>query len=197
MWQRHLGFTLNIGALGLLFPGILLPMFSFDMNMIAAIGQAELDSTLVSKELSIMAAVQELWQDERFLVSVLIFFFSVVIPVLKTGLVSTAYFQSSLQRERKLVSFVTNIGKWSMADVFVVAVFLAILSTNHAETSETHQLIVFGFRMSVDISTQTLSMVGQGFYYFLSYCLLSLAGSHLYCYAVGKNGAQATQTSPI
>ncbi|MFC3094437.1 Paraquat-inducible protein A [Alteromonas sediminis] len=193
--MRHLGFALNISALGLFFPGILLPMFSLNMELIAAVGKAAIDSPLVSKELSIMAAVQELWQDDRLLVSALIFFFSVVIPLLKALIVSVAYFQPNVQRERRLVGFVSNIGKWSMADVFVVAVFLAVLSTNHAETSATHELIVFGFRMAIEVSTQTLSMVGQGFYFFLAYCLVSLAGTHLYCLGAHRR-AHEQGTSP-
>ena len=66
-----------------------------------------------------------------------------------------------------------------MADVFVVAVFLAILSTNHADTLSQETLTLFGFTLGIDISTQTLSAVGDGFYYFVGYCLLSLLASHI------------------
>jgi paraquat-inducible protein A len=66
-----------------------------------------------------------------------------------------------------------------MADVFVIAIFLAIMSTNHAETSTSEQFSVFGFKIALDISTQTLSAAGEGFYYFTAYCLLSLIGTQL------------------
>jgi paraquat-inducible protein A len=179
MYRKHLGFGCNIIALGLFFPGILLTMFSFNMEMAANISGSALTSSLIAKELSIMATVSELWKDQRLLVAALIFAFSVCIPLLKTILVCVAYFTKSLQLEKRLINFVGAIGKWSMADVFVIAIFLAIMSTNHADTSNSEQFSVFGFNIALDISTQTLSAAGEGFYYFTAYCVLSLIGVHL------------------
>lgn len=177
--KKHLGFSLNLLALGLFFPGILLTMFSFNMEMAANISGSSLTSSLIDKELSIMATIVELWEDNRLLVAALIFAFSVCIPCLKTVLICIAYFCRSLQLEKRLLNFVAAIGKWSMADVFVIAIFLAIMSTNHAETSNTEQFSIFGFRISLEISTQTLSAAGEGFYYFTAYCILSLLGTQL------------------
>lgn len=179
MYKKHLGFALNLVALGLFFPGILLTMFSFDMEMLAVLGGSNFTPSLINKELSIMATVQELWHEQRLLVAALIFGFSVCIPLIKSILVSAAYFTKSLNIQKKLLNFVGAIGKWSMADVFVVAVFLAIMSTDHGETADTEQFSVFGFNISVDISTQTMSAVGEGFYYFTAYCLLSLIATQL------------------
>jgi paraquat-inducible protein A len=179
MYKKHLGFAFNIIALVLFFPGILLTMFSFNMEMAANISGSALTSSLIDKELSIMATISELWEDQRLLVAALIFVFSVCIPLLKTVLVCFAYFTKSLQIEKKLIKFVGAIGKWSMADVFVIAIFLAIMSTNHADTSNSEQFSVFGFKIALDISTQTLSAAGEGFYYFTAYCVLSLFGTQL------------------
>jgi uncharacterized paraquat-inducible protein A len=177
--KRHLGFALNIAALGLFFPGILLPIFALNMEMAAVLSSTSLTSSLIDKELSIMATVQDLWADQRLLVAGLIFLFSVCIPIFKTTLVSIAYIKKNTQVEKRLLGLVSAIGKWSMADVFVVAVFLAILSTNHAETVNTMEMSLFGFKLGIDISSQTLSSVGQGFYYFTGYCFLSLFGTQL------------------
>lgn len=177
MYRKHIGFAFNIAALGLFFPGILLTMFSFNMEMAANISGSSLTSALIDKELSIMQTISELWKDQRLLVAALIFAFSVCIPLLKTILVCLAYFTQSLQVEKRLVNFVAAIGKWSMADVFVIAIFLAIMSTNHAETNNSQEFSVFGFKIALDVSTQTLSAAGEGFYYFTAYCLLSLIGT--------------------
>lgn len=179
MIRKHLGFALNIIALGLFFPGILLTMFNFDMEMKAVLSGSSLTSNLIDKELSIMATVQELWNDQRLLVAGLIFGFSVCIPLLKTLLVTVAYFIKKQQVANRLLNFVSLIGKWSMADVFVVAIFLAILSTNHAETATAQNINVFGFKIALELSTQTLSNVGEGFYYFVTYCFVSLVGTQL------------------
>ena len=189
MYKKHLGFAFNIVALGMFFPGILLTMFSFNMEMAANISGSALTSSLIDKELSIMATISELWEDQRLLVAALIFAFSVCIPLLKTILVCFAYFTKSLKVEKRLINFVGTIGKWSMADVFVIAIFLAIMSTNHADTSNSEQLSVFGFKIALDISTQTLSAAGEGFYYFTAYCVLSLIGSQLASFAIKNKPA--------
>jgi paraquat-inducible protein A len=177
--KQHVAFALNIIAIGLFIPGVTLPMFALNMEMSALLNAAGISSTLIDKELSILNTVQELWEGERFLVAALIFLFSVCVPILKTILMSLAYFTRNINVRRNLSQFVSAIGKWSMADVFVVAVFLAILSTNHADTLSQETLTLFGFTLGIDISTQTLSAVGDGFFYFVGYCLLSLLASHI------------------
>lgn len=178
--QKHLGMALNIIAAILLIPGILLPMFSLTMDMTATISGNQLTTTLIDKELSLLGTVVELWNDKRTLVATLIFAFSIVIPIVKAILLCLAYIKRHTQLEKKVVNFIGKIGKWSMADVFVVAVSLAILSTNHAQTSEQHQISMFAFKLNLLISSETLSIAKEGFYYFAGYCLVSLAGVHIY-----------------
>jgi paraquat-inducible protein A len=179
MLRKHLGFIFNLVAIGLFIPGIYLPIFSLAMDVTANVANGSLSSEIINKELSLLGTIHELWQDERLLVAALIFIFSIAIPVLKTTLVTLSYFLKNIHLGRKLVSFVNIIGKWSMADVFVIAIFLAVLSTNHAETATQQTLAVFGFKINVILSSATLSNVGMGFYYFLSYCVLSMLGTQL------------------
>ncbi|MDO6444821.1 paraquat-inducible protein A [Colwellia sp. 1_MG-2023] len=179
MLRKHLGFIVNLAAIGLFIPGIYLPIFNLNMDVTANVANGSLSSEIVNKELSLLGTIHELWQDERLLVAALIFIFSIAIPVLKTALVTLSYFLKNIHLGKKLVSFVNVIGKWSMADVFVIAIFLAVLSTNHAETATQQTLAVFGFKINVMLSSATLSNVGMGFYYFLSYCLLSMLGTQL------------------
>ena len=184
----HIGFLLNLLALALFFPGIWLPMFSLDMSVAATLsGSNPLSYEVINRELSILQTVEQLMEDKRVLVAVLIFVFSVCIPVFKTTCVTLAYVFKRKAWSTKLLSFVGAIGKWSMADVFVVAVFLAVLSTNHADTASMQQLSIFGFSLGVEISSQTLSNVGIGFYYFTAYCLVSLAGTHMAIASTKRN----------
>ena len=188
---RHLGLGLNLLALGLFFPGILLPMFALKTEMNAWFGQGRLGASLVDKDLSIMQTVEELWRDQRLLVAALIFVFSILVPLLKTILVGLAWYWHKLQKGKRLATWVAAIGKWSMADVFVVAIFLAMLSTDHAETTTRQSLNMFGLRLDFDISSATQSMLGNGFYYFVGYCLLSLAASQLLQYGLKTQSAPA------
>lgn len=177
---KHLGFYLTLIALALFVPGILMPMFSLNMDVTAGVAGSNLSNELVNKELSLIQTIEELWQDNRLFVAALIFIFSICIPLVKSAMVAIAYFCKSQKTEKRLINFIAAIGKWSMADVFVVAIFLAVLSTNHAETSSSQQIAMFGFKLNLEISSETISMVGQGFYYFTAYCLLSLLATQLY-----------------
>jgi uncharacterized paraquat-inducible protein A len=57
------------------------------------------------------------------------------------------------------------ISKWSMADVFVVGVFVAFLAANAVKKE--------GGLLSFE------AVLGPGFYFFLGYCLLSILSSQL------------------
>lgn len=177
--SKNVGFLLNLIAIGLFVPGIMLPMFTLAMDVSANVGSTNFTSGLVNKELSLIGTITELWQDNRIAVAILIFLFSVVIPVIKTLLITISYFIKNQNISQRMVNFVAVIGKWSMADVFVVAIFLAVLSTNNAETANHQQLNLFGFKLDLVISSETLSNVGVGFYYFTAYCLVSLLGTQI------------------
>ena len=93
-------------------------------------------------------------QAKNYLVANLILIFSVVIPVLKGIFLLVSLIPGHPKLRHTLVSLVKRIGKWSMADVFVVAIFLAYLAT-----------------ASMQVFEATLQV---GFYYFLAYCILSV-----------------------
>lgn len=177
--KKHLGFIFTLVAIILFVPGIVLPMFALSMDMLVSMTGAGFDSNLIDKELSILNTVSELWHQERFLVAALIFIFSVLIPISKAILLCIAYFIKNALRQKRVTHLVAMIGKWSMADVFVVAIFLAVLSTNHSETTEQHEITFFGMSLAFELSSQTLSNVGAGFYYFVAYCIVALLGSQL------------------
>ena len=186
MW-RHLGFLLNILALALFVPGVILPMFSLSMDVNAATNISTLSTELINKELSLINTVEELYKDNRVIVAGLILFFSIIIPLIKSALIATAYLIKNMALAQKMSRFVNMIGKWSMADVFVVAIFLAVMSTNHAETQSSHQLTIFSFKLDILISSSTLSNIGTGFYYFTGYCLVSIFASQLFNYGLSKH----------
>ena len=185
--MKKIGFAINLLALCLFVPGIVLPMFALKMEMTANVSGSSLSSQFVDKELSLITTIQELFQDDRIFVGLLILIFSICIPVFKTLLVSFAFWKRDTTAEHKIIKFIASIGKWSMADVFVIAIFLAVLSTNHADTSDIKQIVLFAFKINIHISSETLSMVGEGFYYFTAYCLVSLLGTHLYQHGMNNN----------
>lgn len=99
---------------------------------------------------NIPETMKMLFENEKYFVGVLIGFFAVFIPVVKT-ILSIIYLFNSKSRLLKLIQI---IGKFAMADVFCVGVCVAFLYT------QANQVI------KVDIE--------QGFYWFTAYVLTNI-----------------------
>jgi uncharacterized paraquat-inducible protein A len=91
--------------------------------------------------------------------------FSVIIPLIKGLLLLTSLWIPEVRIKKRLVGIANVISKWSMADVFVVAVIVAYLAANAS-----------GDMGEIFSMTATL---GSGFYFFLTYCILSLLSAQL------------------
>lgn len=140
-------------------PGFLMPMTMEVLNQIQVTGTVVIQDTAKS----ILGTAETLWQEGNRLVAFLIVFFSIFVPVLKLALMAGAVlvkrFSNSLFLSSGLLS------KWSMADVFVMALIIAFLAIK--ASSGTSALV------------QTEVELEAGFYYFLGYCLLSILASQL------------------
>lgn len=115
---------------------------------------------------SILGAVRNLYDVGSPLPATLILLFSIIVPVTKSALVTWAVFMRDPARRQRTLDFVERIARWSMADVFVVALFityLAAVATQQAAAGATPPLVAFA------------ATFGPGFYWFLAYCLFSLA----------------------
>ena len=126
------------------------------------------------QERSILGTVEALWRDGNWLVSFLVLLFSVVVPVVKGILILVASLGASLRWRGYAMATANAIGKWSMADVFVIAVIIALLAANASEGAG--GLVAFDARF------------GDGFYYFLAYCVLSIASAQLMPVGVPRDG---------
>ena len=115
---------------------------------------------------SIVSSVRRLYEVGSPVPATLILLFSVVVPFVKTALVGWAMFVP-LERRRPVLAFVETIAKWSMADVFVVALFITYLAAMASQTAAGPQLVAFKAEF------------GPGFYWFAAYCVFSLATQQL------------------
>ena len=71
-------------------------------------------------------------------------------------------------RRHRTLRFVEAIAKWSMADVFVVAVFIAYLAAQASTAAP-------GDPGAAPPLVAFTAHFGAGFYWFAAYCLFSLA----------------------
>ena len=107
------------------------------------------------------------------LVGVLVVSFSLIFPLLKL-LATVAYrFDFKGSKEHAVIKFfVHKSGKWSMADVMVVAIFMAYIGFNGVINSQLGDL---NFPDSgVDLIATNGTSLQPGYYVFLSYVLIAL-----------------------
>jgi len=131
------------------------------------------------KTRSILGTVKDLLDSGNKFVAVMIVLFSVVVPVVK-GLLTFGSFMPLPQRLANIMKWLSgNMSKWSMADVFVIAIFISLLAATGIR--EDTGLVSFDAHL------------GVGFYYFLAYCLLSILSAHILYY----RGPEIYQTDKV
>ena len=112
------------------------------------------DIVLSFESKGVIGSIVKLFDGGDIVVALVILLFSVIVPVLKVlSLLFISLFMES-QFAHHIVKFFKMIGKWSMVDVFVVAVFLVYLTANKGDVS----------RAQVEV----------GLYFFLAYVIVSM-----------------------
>jgi len=112
------------------------------------------DIVLSFESKGVVGSILKLFDSGDVVVALVILLFSVIVPVLKVfSLLFISLFMES-DFAHKIVKFFKMIGKWSMVDVFVVAVFLVYLTANKGDVS----------RAQVEV----------GLYFFLAYVIVSM-----------------------
>jgi len=112
------------------------------------------DIVLSFESKSVIGSIVKLFDSGDIIVALVILLFSVIVPLLKVlALLFVSVFMKT-GFAHDIVKFFKLIGKWSMVDVFVVAVFLVYLTANKGEVS----------RAEVEV----------GLYFFLAYVIVSM-----------------------
>lgn len=106
---------------------------------------------------SIIELISLLFKQNNWIVGLSIFAFSLVIPFTKLLISFLQVGKFSFSRHPGLNQLMKKIAKWSMADVFVAAIFLAFLAFSNMESG---------------VQTQSRTLIGL--YFFLAYVLLSI-----------------------
>jgi hypothetical protein len=138
---------------------------SLTASLLQNVGEVE----LFQQTRSIVSSVRRLYEVGSPVPATLILLFSVVVPFVKTALVGWAMFAADEVRRRRTLTFVEAIAKWSMADVFVVALFITYLAAVASQSAPAAGPPLLAFRAEF----------GAGFYWFAAYCVFSLASQQL------------------
>lgn len=194
--RKLITLVLMLVALGLLYPGITQPVMTLsgtvEKSRIAELGvemiagqdadsqtrqmlsaissflgfdQIEGDLQVYTSTRSIWGTVESLARSGHLPVAFLIVFFSLVIPAFKLLLQATSLFISRADFRGPLLWLNATLSKWSMADVFVMGLLVAFLAGS--ATDQTGDIL------------EMHASLGAGFYYFLAYCLFSVAAGSI------------------
>lgn len=97
---------------------------------------------------SILGGIMDLSANGNTWIAVLISVFSIVFPFLKIVLLSWAWLTKKQRQFRRIVALVGIVGKWSMLDVFVVALLVVLVKVGDLVTVEVRWGL-FSFCISV------------------------------------------------
>jgi hypothetical protein len=108
----------------------------------------------------ILTTISALREQGNLWLALILFLFSVLIPLLKTLIAALTFFSSTRSSVERAFHISHHLGKWSMADVFVVAILVAFFA-NSGENSLTH------------------AEVQAGLWFFAVYVILSLLATQM------------------
>lgn len=98
-----------------------------------------------------LGTLHSLWESANYLPFLLIFFFGIIVPLLKSAIIF--YILLGKNVAPKWQKTVGVVSKWAMADVFAMSIFIAFLGAKAMKN--------------------TIASLEPGFYYFTGYVLLS------------------------
>lgn len=157
--RYKIGFIVMVVSLFCLTLGLIYPFMtiSIEVNMGNKggffgnlIGGAVADQLNKTTTYNIPQAMQMLFRQKQYFTGVLIGLFAIVLPVGKT-ILSFIYLYD---KNTRLYGFINSIGKFAMADVFCVGVFIAFLYSR------------FNQSLKADIEV--------GYYWFVFYVILNI-----------------------
>ena len=117
---------------------------------------------------SILTALYKLYENGQYVIAGVIVLFTVIMPVLKSLLMGLIIYARNLHFSKYSIQILKNIGKWSMLDVFVIAIIVTYFSTKQSGATD--------------------ASLEPGVYFFTMYVLASMAISF---FIYRHNGAES------
>ncbi len=179
-----LGFTLV--SVVLLFLGVTLPTIDLDARLNSfsiSLAGADIsfdEQVLYFESKSILGVTKTLWDGggiDLKIVSAMIFLFSIAFPLLKLLLSGLYLFWAKAEQSQFVQGVIFYLGKWSMADVFVIAMFMSYIGFYGLVTS---QLGSIGTNQTgYAVETLNYTKLGPGALFFTAYVIISITTSIL------------------
>ena len=165
--ERVLGIVFVFSALSFLFLGLQTPFleveaYNIDLKLTSGIFDG-LSKTFdgrtyyLYQNKSVFQLITLLFEGGNLLVGFCLVLFSIVFPLAKLFASLFAFIKPNTAVAQQSVKVINKLGKWSMADVFISAIFLAVFSFSN---------------MNVGVDTASKTLIGS--YFFLAFVLFSI-----------------------
>lgn len=108
-----------------------------------------------SNDYSVVTGIIGLFEDEEYLLAAVILFFSLVFPVTKLALLAVVWWWPMTHGQRfSVLRWLGFLGKWSMLDVFLVAILVVAAKLGSLASVEPRAgVYVFGFAILLSMLT--------------------------------------------
>ena len=108
---------------------------------------------------SVLSGIQNLYDDKQYFLAFIIFFFSIVFPVIKLCSLGILWVvRLKEEHQKSILYWLELLGKWSMLDVFVVAVIVVSVKLGVLATAEPRRgIYVFGAAILVSMMVTFLA----------------------------------------
>lgn len=133
-WHYWLINLLLLVTAMLLVNGLVMPLITFKQLV------------FFTKTFSVLSGVKALYSEQQYLLFVIVLLFSIVIPIIKWVilLVNWNFPVSNKRLRSKVLKLSTSLARWSMLDVFAVAVFVVMMKIDLIAEVQTHRgLVIF------------------------------------------------------
>jgi paraquat-inducible protein A len=116
-------FTVKTAIIGFLLGTMALLLYSYSLPFM------EIEKLIFFKsQYSLMYSLKSMWEEDFYFLASIIFLFSMVFPIVKLIAIAMLYFFSfSKKNKERILNWLGILGKWSMLDVYVVAILIVLV----------------------------------------------------------------------
>ncbi|MDF1695098.1 MAG: paraquat-inducible protein A [Saprospiraceae bacterium] len=172
---------ISFASIILLFLGVTMPMIDIDarlngfqMNLVGSTVSFD-QQYMYYQSKSILDVTSTLIRGRGIdlkIVGIMILLFSVVVPFIKLVLSSIFLYSNKIRNSKVAKTIIYHLGKWSMADVFVVAMFMAYIGFYGIITAQLGE--IGNNKTGYAVETLNYSRLSPGALFFTTYCVLSI-----------------------
>ena len=93
---------------------------------------------------SVLTGIVSLWTEGYYILGLVVLLFSVIFPILKLVMLFSLWFRNlTAQQRQSYVHWLAIMGKWSMLDVFVVAITIVVAKISNFANAQARMGIYF------------------------------------------------------